>query len=315
MTRIRSVFMMVAACFALFAAQVEAARLGGGKSVGRQSQNVTNREATPPQAPQAAPGQAAQAQPGMRPNQAPAAQPQRNRWLGPIAGLAAGLGLAALASHLGFGEELASFMMIALLAVAVLVIVRRVRARRGAAARPALTPAPAYGHTGIGSEATVNYAPLRPEPVSTPASGAGAALAPVASAPVGEEPRWQIPAGFDAEGFVRNAKVQFIRLQAAFDAANLADLREFTSPELFAELKMQIEERGAARNQTDVVKLDAELLGIETGPVDYLASVRFSGMLREGEGAAAQNFDEVWNLSTPVSGSSGWVLSGIQQLG
>ena len=102
--------MMLAASFALFAAQAEAARLGGGKSVGRQSQNVTNREATPPQAPQAAPGQAAQAQPGMRPNQTPAAQPQRNRWLGPIAGLAAGLGLAALASHLGFGEELASFI-------------------------------------------------------------------------------------------------------------------------------------------------------------------------------------------------------------
>ena len=313
MTRIRSVLMMLAASFALFAAQAEAARLGGGKSVGRQSQNVTNREATPPQAPQAAPGQAAQAQPGMRPNQTPAAQPQRNRWLGPIAGLAAGLGLAALASHLGFGEELASFMMIALLAVAVLFIVRMVMARRGAAARPALTPAPAYGHAGLGSEATVNYAPLRPEPVGSSSSGAGS-LAPVAAELVSAEGRWQIPAGFDADGFVRNAKVQFIRLQAAFDAANLTDLREFTSPELFAELKMQIEERGPARNQTDVVKLDAELLGIETGAVDYLASVRFSGMLREGEGAAAQNFDEVWNLSKPVAGSSGWVLSGIQQL-
>ena len=175
------------------------------------------------------------------------------------------------------------------------------------------TAAPAYGHTGIGSEATVNYSPLRPEPESVPASGG---MTPVSSAPAAvADGRWQIPAGFDVDGFVRNAKVQFIRLQAAFDSANLADLREFTSPELFAELKMQIDERGPARNQTDVVKLDAELLGIETGPVDYLASVRFSGMLREAEGAAAQNFDEVWNLSKPVSGTSGWMLSGIQQLG
>ena len=108
MTRIRSVLMMLAASFALFAAQAEAARLGGGKSVGRQSQNVTNREATPPQAPQAAPGQAAQTQPGMRPNQTPAAQPQRNRWLGPIAGLAAGLdgGLNHDAGKRGVGGQI-----------------------------------------------------------------------------------------------------------------------------------------------------------------------------------------------------------------
>jgi predicted lipid-binding transport protein (Tim44 family) len=104
-----------------------------------------------------------------------------------------------------------------------------------------------------------------------------------------------------------------VRLQAAFDAGNTDDLREFTSPEMFAELKLEIDERNGAANQTDVVKLEASLLGVETGPVEHMASVRFSGMLRERADAAAEPFDEVWNFTRSADGKSGWVLSGIQQ--
>lgn len=297
---------------AFFAAEAEAKRLGGGKSFGRQSDTVTQRSATPPQQ-NVTPSQSAQTQAAARQNPAAAsaAQPARNRWLGPVAGLAAGLGLAALASHLGIGEELASMMLILLMVVAAVVVVRMVMARR-AQPRPAFQTA-GYPADGVGSEASVRFSPLRDQAGSArpgaPVVGPAAAAAPVS----GSQAR--IPDGFDVEGFVRNAKVQFVRLQAAFDAGDINDLREFTSPEMFAELKMQIAQRQGEPNRTDVVRLDAELLGIESGEADHVASVRFWGLVRENESAPAEPIDEVWNLVKPVSGQGGWVLGGIQQLG
>ncbi|MBP8307370.1 MAG: Tim44 domain-containing protein [Burkholderiaceae bacterium] len=307
--------------FTLVAADAEAARLGGGRSVGRQSSSAPQ-QASPQQAPQQgisqsqqAPAQAAAARPGT-PAAAAAAQPARNRWLGPIAGLAAGLGLAALFSHLGLGAELANFMMIALLVLAAFVVFRLVMSRRaaGGAARP-VAAAPGYGSRAMGPEASVNYAPL-PEVARTsdadfgkPASAAlaGAGVASPSAAP-------RVPAGFDVDGFLKGARQQFVRLQAAFDTANLAELKEFTADELYPELSRQITERGAATQRTDVVQLEAELLGVETQGLEYVASVRFHGMIREVESAAASPFDEVWNLTKPMAGGSGWLLAGIQQL-
>ena len=123
-----------------------------------------------------------------------------------------------------------------------------------------------------------------------------------------------IPSDFDVPGFLRNAKTYFIRLQAAWDKADINDIREFTSTEMFAELKLQIQERGASPNHTDVVSLDAELLGVDMTGNDYLASVRFSGMIKEADNAPAEPFSEVWNLSKPKSGAGGWLLAGVQQL-
>jgi predicted lipid-binding transport protein (Tim44 family) len=125
---------------------------------------------------------------------------------------------------------------------------------------------------------------------------------------------WGVPADFDVPAFLRSAKTYFIRLQAAWDKADTNDIREFTSPEMFGELKLQLQERGASPNNTDVVSLDAELLGIETTANDYLASVKFSGMIKEAEHAPAEPFAEVWNLSKPINGTGGWILAGIQQI-
>ena len=280
----------------------EAKRLGGGSSFGRQSSSVTQRQATPSQT-ATAPKQ--QAQPGTA---AGAAQPARNRWLAPLAGIAAGLGLAALASHLGLGEELGSLMLIMLMVFAAFMVYRVIAARRAAQSGPALQGA--YPNGNVGSEASVRYAPLPDQPSG---SGQPSVVQPAALSAPAAGP-WGVPADFDVEGFVRNAKVQFVRLQTAYDSADLNDLRDFTSPEMFAELRLQIHERGAASNRTDVVRLDAELLGVETSAGDHLASVRFHGLVRESESAPAQEFDEVWNLAKPLDGSSGWVLAGIQQL-
>lgn len=287
-TRLLGIAMVVFASLA-WVADAEARRLGGGKSFGRQSNVTQQRQATPPAA---------------APNAAQAARPAASgsRWKAPLAGLAAGLGLAALASWLGFGEELASFMLIALLVVAGLVVFRMLTARRQgtAGARPAFQGA------GAG-DGLSRYAPTQAGGGALPTGAAGTAAAMGAAAgPVG------VPADFDVEGFLRTAKVQFVRLQAAHDAGDLNDLREFTSPEMFAELKLDIDERGDAGSRTDVVTLDAELLGIESTPADYLAAVRFTGMIRESEGAEAQPFDETWTLAKPVAGG-GWVLAGIRQ--
>jgi predicted lipid-binding transport protein (Tim44 family) len=280
----------------LWVQDADARRLGGGGSIGRQSSTVTQRApTTPAQSTNAAAQKPAPAAPA-----APAA-PQGNRWLGPIAGLAAGLGIAALLSHFGmggaFGEGLSSILMIGLLVFAGLFIWRMLRARGSVQAVPNLQPA---------------Y-PSAVEPaLDKPAQPAG--FVSVANATVGTPAApWGVPADFDVAAFVRSAKVNFIRLQAAWDAKNLADIREFTTPEMFAEVKMQIAE-STGSNETDVVKLEADLLGIDSTEADYLASVRFTGSLRESKAAEAEPFEEIWNLAKPKDGKSGWLLAGIQQV-
>ncbi|MDR1661403.1 MAG: 39S ribosomal protein L45, partial [Azoarcus sp.] len=124
-----------------------------------------------------------------------------------------------------------------------------------------------------------------------------------------------VPADFDAEAFLRVAKLNFVRLQASNDAGNLDDIREFTAPEVFAEIKLQLDERGPAAQRTDVVQLDAELLEAVTEGKQHVASVRFHGLIREQADAPAAPFDEVWALTKPVSGERGWVIAGIRQIG
>ena len=265
----------------------EAARLGGGKSFGMQRQAVPAKPAGPAQ-------QATPASPT-----SPAAAPKRN-WMGPLAGLAAGLGIAALLSHFGMGEGMANFLMIALLAMAAFFVFKLLFRRKTAGASPAVHEPMQYA--GAGGPA------MAPPPVAPQLPGSVAPATVAASA-------GRIPDGFDSEGFLRVAKLNFIRLQAANDARNLDDIREFVSPELFAEIRMQMDERGSAAQQTDIATLNAELLEVSTEDKRHIASVHFSGMIRELAGAAAAPFDEVWNLSKPSEGGKGWVIAGIQQLG
>ncbi|MFP3549372.1 TIM44-like domain-containing protein [Paraburkholderia sp. SIMBA_049] len=286
----------------------EAKRMGGGRSIGRQS-NITqpSQQSAPSQSP-GAPSQAMQQQRPATPPPTPAAQPNRSRWLGPIAGLAAGLGIAALLSHFGLGEAFAGMMsnliVIALIAFVAIWLIRKFLGRKRDAQTPAYaggSPTLNAGGTGYAQEPRYTAPPagsyLGPQgnPLTTPE---------IAAAPV-------VPAGFDTEAFLRNAKVYFVRLQAAWDAGNMDDIREFTTPEMFAEVKVDLSSRGAEKNQTDVVKLDADLLGVEDRGSEYLASVRFHGLIRETSGGAAESFEEIWNLSK--RNGEGWLLAGIQQ--
>ena len=271
--------------------EAEAARLGGGKSVGIQRQLTAPRPATPAQ--QAAPAP----RPAPAGTPAPATPSPARNWLGPIAGLAAGLGIAALFSHLGMGAGLANMLTLGLLVMGA-VLLFRMFFRRNAPT----PPQEAMQYAGMTPAARPPIADDLPQ---MPASAPGAAP---------QEADSRIPADFDSAAFLRVAKLNFVRLQAANDAKNLDDIREFVSPEMFAEIKLQIDERGNAPQQTDIVTLNAEVLEVVTEGKRHIVSVHFSGMIREAANAAAAPFGEIWNLSKPVEGNSGWVIAGIQQI-
>jgi predicted lipid-binding transport protein (Tim44 family) len=154
-----------------------------------------------------------------------------------------------------------------------------------------------------------------PEPAPTVPAWGGASSSAPADAPVVAAPSYAkpLPAGFDAAGFVRQAKLQFIRIQAAWDTADRQVLADVMTPEMLAEIARELEERGPQR-ATEVVTLTAEVLEVTTENDRHWASVHYTGMLREDGAELAKPFDEVWNLTKPVDGSSGWLLAGIQQL-
>ena len=290
----------------------EAARLGGGKSSGMQrtapAKPVQN---TPP-------SNAAAATPGT-PAAAPAAAPGRS-WMGPIAGLAAGLGIAALFSHFGMGEGLANFVMIALLAAAAFVVIRLLMRRFGGTQHPplAMAAAGASGPTRVVVPRQIDERPLARRDALAPVIGSalqpplavagvtGAAAATAAAGP-------HLPAGFDSEAFERLAKMIFIRLQAANDSADLNDLRTFTTPELFASLRIDLHDRGQTKQQTDVVKVEARVLDFTQEADRQVVSVGFEGLIREVAGAEPLPFSEVWHLVKPSDDSRAWAIAGIQQ--
>jgi predicted lipid-binding transport protein (Tim44 family) len=314
----KRLFSIMAVVFTLglstVALEAEAAkRMGSGKSMG------TQRQATPDKAPSAAPAAAAPAAGAG----AAAAAPSRS-WMGPIAGIAAGLGLAALASHLGFGEELASLLMMGLLAVAVMVAIGFFMRKRAAAQQSSATGpggmqyAPVNsGTSGKPSNSDAHQAPaykvLMPANTgSTIGSGIGASIGSGLGTASANASR--IPADFDTAAFERNAKVNFIRLQAANDAGNLDDIRQFTTPEMFAEIKMDFAERDASGQPGEVVRIDTTVLEVAEEAQRYVVSVKFTGFIRFGAGSDDETFDEIWHLTKARQGSGGWVLAGIQQV-
>ena len=282
---------------------VEAARLGGGRSFGRAPSAPIQRQATPIQKP--VQNNQVQSAPTPPAPQAPA--PSRFGGMGGIlGGLAAGLGIGYLLSHFGLGEAASSLiagLLIAMLAgFAIMFIIRKLLpAFSGVGQNPNAISATAMQRARIDQP--------RQEPGFTPAANAFSG--------VGAEPETfqsTLPAGFDERTFLENAKQYFVTLQNAWDLGDLNSLREFTTPEMFATISQDLAGRTDSANQTDVITINARLLGIETSQAHYFCSVQFSGIIREQPGAPASDFSEIWNLSKPVEGPGGWVLAGITQL-
>jgi predicted lipid-binding transport protein (Tim44 family) len=265
--------------FSLLAASAEAKRFGGGGSFGKQ------RSMAPQQAPRV-PAATPAPTPGATP-----ASPAGNRWLGPLAGLALGAGLGALFAGGGLGGAMGGILMAVLAGVAVMFLLSLLRKKQ---------PQPAMQYAG----AEAQYG--NPQPVQQPLSGG--AISAASSSQAGN-----IPADFPVESFLRSAKTSFIRLQAANDRKDLDDIREYTTPEMFAEVSMQLQERDDAPQKTDVLNIHGELLQVVNEGDYAIASVRFTGQLRENNGAA-DPVDEIWHVQKNLrDDKSVWLLAGIQQ--
>ena len=269
----------------LIAPDADAKRLGGGSSVGKQ-RTITQPAAKPPaqqaQAPAATPA-------------TPAPQPSgMSRWLGPLAGLAIGAGLASMFMGNGLGGAFGSILMILALAAAAFFVFRMLRPKQQ-------TEQPLQ-YAGAGATA----APSAQPDLSTGFGGA----APAAPAALAAS---RFPPGFNAEQFAHHAKLNFTQVQAANDKCDLSTMRSFMAPELYAQIEAEIKARGVTPQKTDVVTLEAEVLEVVPEGDVYVASVSFSGMIREQSDATAAPFSEIWHLEKPQNGSSGWLITGIQQ--
>jgi predicted lipid-binding transport protein (Tim44 family) len=288
---------VLAAAVSLVASDIaDAKRLGGGGSLGAQRQSIAPRSAAPaPTQPGAASNPVMPAQPGAASAARPATAPATgaSRWLGPLAGLAAGIGLAALLSHFGLSESFASLLLLALLAFGAIFLVRMLFARRAVAAGPQIG-----GRFPTTMDASGPVTRARFEP----AWGGATNVAPTPS----------LPPGFNPAPFLQQAKAQFRRLQAAYDLDDREALAEVMTPEMFVEVARDLDQRGA-HVATEIVALDADVLDVATEGRQHVASVQFTAMLREDGAEQPKSVVEVWNLVKPVDGSSGWLLAGIQQ--
>ena len=320
MRKLLSVFVALIG-LALIVPEADARRTGGGRSVGKQRESI-NQQATPKapaQQPQGAQNaQSQQAQPAQAaPGKAAAQQPSgMSRWLGPLAGLAIGAGLASLFFNNGLGGALMGILLLAALVFGALFLFRMLRGNRGARPQEPLRYA---GANPYGGQVEPTGSPARvpaPAPAAAPAYG-GAAPHSVAATTVGgtaaAPARSPWPADFNAEEFVRHAKVNFAKVQDANDRRDMEALRDYMTPALAAEIEADLRASGDAPQKTEVVTLDAEVLDVTTESGLYIVSVRFSGLIREEAGAEPQPFSEIWHLEKPLNGRSGWQVAGIQQ--
>ncbi len=313
---------MLALTLSFAGLNAEAKRLGGGGSFGKQSSNVTQRQAAPPAAAPAAPVAATAKKPW-----------GAGAMLG---GLAAGLGLAWLASSLGLGEAFGQIIMFGLLALVVMLVIGFVMRKfkgqgngqgnggqsaspfafQGAGGAASATTPKNYSPENVGNDASAR--PWESNNMVFDANAAGAAnTGSMIGSALGGSQSWGVPAGFDAEGFLKACKVNFLTLQDAWDRSDIQNLRAMMTDEMLGQIKVQLADReshtGGGSNKTDVVMLEAQLLGIEELSDVYMASVEFSGMIREDASAGASPFREVWNMTKPRNGG-GWLVAGVQAL-
>ena len=301
--------------FAVGDADAQKRRLGGGKSSGMQKENVQKDVPKVPAQNTVAPAGAA------APAAAAAAAPSgMSKWMGPLAGLAAGGLLASLFMGGGFsGLKMMDILLFAGLAIGAFMLFRMFMRKKAMESGLAGNAPSQYAGAGAGGAidrevATNSPAPMQRSGVAGGAPEIGSKLMTGAAADVATAaPRY--PADFDVPGFERQARFAFIRLQAANDAKDVNDIRDFTTPEMYAELSLQIQERGDVAQKTDIVTLNVNVLEVTTEGQRAVASVRYTGEIREEAGGPAEPFDEIWHVSKRLDDAkSTWLLAGIQQL-
>ncbi|SFP72628.1 Predicted lipid-binding transport protein, Tim44 family [Nitrosomonas cryotolerans] len=292
MKKIFTLLTLVMFSSGMTAFDVEAKRMGGGKNIGKQRESV-NQQAT--------------ANPKQAPAATPAATPPASglsKWAGPLAGLAAGGLLAALFMGGAFeGMNMMDIVILVVLIAAIFFIIRMMRKpHKESPTRP-------MQFSGLNTNTDPSNSGIMPPPPSS-----ASVTTPTKESLTHTHHSGNIPADFQVEPFLRQAKISFIRLQAAHDTGDTNDIREYTTPEMFAEISMQINERTHKVQKTEIISIDADLLDIETTDELAVASVRFTGQIRETPDALPETFDEIWHVQKDLKDNTAtWLLTGIQQ--
>lgn len=317
---------------------VQAKKMGSGSSMGKQSNTVTKNQSSLPPKSEAAPVNSA-AKPGTPAAAAApaAAAPSRFGGMGGIlGGIAAGIGLSYLFSQMGLGGEMGSMLsnLIMVLGVAFLGfwLYKKFANRNGSNATmstgvpgmnfsQAQPAAGSFNSQQIASSSNANASSYASGTTGNTSSSTPAPM--IANAgqmslaqdtPQGVQSSLTPTSFADKDNFLVNAKSLFLQLQEASDQQNIDTLKEYTSPELFTQLRQDMLTRTTAVSFTQVLTLAADLIAVEEENNEFLASVRFSGSIREEVNGPAEDFAEVWNWSKPMDQSSGWILCGIQQI-
>ena len=279
MQRVLSIFM--ALCISLtFALDAHAKRFGGGKSFGSAPSHQTRQA---PQQTQAAPNQAGR--------QTPAAASGASRWLGPLAGLAAGGLLASM--FMGDGFEGIQFMDILIFGVIAFLLFRFLAARRRQQQQPAMA-----GH-----------APMQREMPQQPATSIfGGSAAPVAAAPVINAPAW-----FNEQSFVAAAREHFLSLQQHWDANEMDKISEFVTPQLLGFLKQERAEIGDAYQSTYIDDLQIQLDGVDDDAEKTTATLTFTGTAKTSRFDQGEPFSESWRMERAQGENQPWLVAGIRQ--
>lgn len=298
-----------------------ARRFGGGMSFGRSA--PTLQKATP--APSAGINQQQRINPAQQQQRQQAAPQQQTRpqpaaapspMRGMLMGMAAALGITALAHALGFGEGFAQFLMIALMALVAFYVIRMLLGLFLVKRMPAGMPRERAQEAQDRYDAQSQYEySAQPQAQTTQTSAGTQAMAGSVLDELGGRMKSaqavELPADFDVQQFLKVAEENFVKMQKAWDTGNVTSISDFTNDEVFRTVTHQLRERGAQDYQTEIVTLKSDFRGIVRDGDEYLAGVHFDGTLNvSGE---AERVDETWILSKPVHGNRGWLLAGIHQ--
>ncbi|MDX1795255.1 MAG: TIM44-like domain-containing protein [Hydrogenovibrio sp.] len=295
------VILLTLTSFMVFAQTAEAKRFGFGKSYGYSKQISPKPYNKKPSYQQ--PGKS-----GAAAGTATAgARSGASRWLGPLAGFAAGGLLAAMLFGDGFdGIQFFDIVVIALIAFMLMSLFRRRQSQSSYAAYQASDRDRA---SHMGSEAYYREsAPRQPENM-TPAAGSiiGSGLSEDV-VPMTDKPDW-----FDEQSFVDNAKQHFVAVQKAWDQQDMAEIHAYCTPELAQALQAELEQVDFSGNHTEVDELRAEIADMAVEGDYFIVSVRFAGFIIEEQGGFAHAFNEIWHIRRLVEGEGNWQIAGIQQ--
>jgi predicted lipid-binding transport protein (Tim44 family) len=305
-SKIISCLAMACATLSLIATPAQAKRLGGG-SGSKIGRSVNNAAMQRPSAPMVAPRPTA---PSYN-TPAPAAAKPANRWLGPLAGVAAGIGLASLMSHSGVGagmaDTLSSLLTYGALALLALFVYRRFFANKAAAVLGNAAGSPNTNTPSNNPYSAPVNAYVAPE-VTAPIHSSNDSSATLAPAAYASNNHASVP---DVNAFTHNAKNQYLALQAAWDAGDLSKLRTMATDTLFMDFAQEIANRKGAPNHTEIMNLHCELLDVRDEAHETVATLRFTGTAREDNNPTT-SLEDIWMLTKPANAATGWLLAGVE---